>query len=135
MFHPDFRLPSNREFARVSKSTRTWLVFVPMVVFALGCSPSPLAFSPNRLLTFRVEAELQVEAEPLESQVQSAIRDSFGSPDKPLWPSYLSNDKELGQLVNIDYLRRAAGPFGRDHDSVETGLFSKALQPMPRHRR
>lgn len=119
---PMFR---NRPHFRYLETTLRISCFTMFAVLVGGCSPPATGFSPNRLLSFRVENELRMEIEPVVSQVQNALRDTFGTPDAPRWPSYLSEDSKLGRLVNVEFLERAAGPFGRGHDEIETGLFRK----------
>jgi mono/diheme cytochrome c family protein len=92
-----------------------------------GCSPAPSAFSSNRLLTARVAADVEHDCLDLEEQVQAALTDSFGTPDRPLIPASLTADPSsaIRSLIDLSALKRAAGPFGRGYDKVEVGLYRK----------
>lgn len=76
-------------------------------------------------MTARMESETRSKLDKVEDQVQAVLRLFFGTPDKPLWPEQIFIDPELKDLVNVEYLERAAGPFGRKVKDVETGLFRK----------
>lgn len=76
-------------------------------------------------MTARLESELRVDLDDIERQSQTALTDLFGTPDEPRWPDSISKDPTFDGLVNVDYLQRAAGPFGRKVKNIETGLFRK----------
>jgi mono/diheme cytochrome c family protein len=96
-----------------------------LTLFSVGCSPQPAGFSPNQLLTFRVANQLDIDAKQAERQVQQALTDTFGTSNEPRWPSYLDDESETQGLVKFASLQRAAGPFGRDRNEVEYGLYRK----------
>ncbi len=73
----------------------------------------------------RMESETRSKLDQVEDQAQAVLRLFFGTPDEPLWPEKIFVDPELKTLVNVEYLERAAGPFGRKVKDVETGLFRK----------
>jgi mono/diheme cytochrome c family protein len=76
-------------------------------------------------MTARMESETRSKLDKVEEQTQAVLSLLFGTPDEPRWPERLSNDPTLKDLVNVGYLERAAGPFGRKVKDVETGLFRK----------
>ncbi len=92
---------------------------------SMGCSPTPASFVPHRLMTARMESELRADLGDIERQSQTALNELFGTPDEPRWPAAISSDPNFDQLVDIEYLQRAAGPFGRKVKNLETGLFRK----------
>ncbi|RMF86965.1 MAG: cytochrome c [Planctomycetota bacterium] len=78
-----------------------------------GCSRySPPSFELN------LEGRKPDSVSPLQRQVlEETLTDLFGTPDEPKVPE--------GVELDLEKLKRAAGPVGRDYDGVERGLFRK----------
>ncbi len=101
-------------------------MFLAMLLFVcLGCNSKTATFEANRLLTSRMQNELQVDLTTIENQVQDALADFFGTPDKPHWPPAIVSNIDLNVIVDVDSLDRAAGPVRRDEKLVERGLYRK----------
>ena len=96
-----------------------------IVLFSVGCDTKTTTFEANRLLTARMQAELQVDLSSIENQVQSALTDLFGTPDHPHWPDSIESSSDFKSMVESGSLDRAAGPVNRDNRLVERGLFRK----------
>lgn len=91
-----------------------------------ACAPkADIDFVPNRLLTWRMERELESDLSVIAIDIATTLERVFGTPDKPMRPRILDSTLATAKLLRQDYLDRAAGPVGRGFDDVETGLFRK----------
>ena len=104
---------------------RLQMFLISFALFGFGCSPHEPVFSPNQLLTHRMESELQADLNSIQSQVQVALVDFFGSPDQPHWPASIASDPRWKSMADSAELEFAAGPVQRDKKKVERGLFRK----------
>lgn len=95
------------------------------VLLCVGCGTKTTTFEVNRLLTARMQSELQVDLYYIEDQVQNALTDLFGTPDHPHWPASVKTNRDFESMVESGSLERAAGPVSRDKNLVERGLFRK----------
>lgn len=96
-----------------------WMaVFIGLCVLTLvGCDASIDRF-PNNDLYSLVAAKRELSDEPLElTDVQSTIEALFGTPDEPRVPEVLNS------RLDVEILKRAAGPQSSDQDGVHFGLY------------
>ncbi len=98
--------------------------FVAVLVLAtfgfVGCSPNEIAFRTNELQVASLSADLgDREIADLAQLAQDQVNELFGTPDSPKWPAGIES------AVDLDKVKRAAGPVGRDKFKVESGLFRK----------
>ncbi|GAB5403390.1 MAG: cytochrome c [Aureliella sp.] len=70
-----------------------------------------------------MELDQGVELQGVEPDVQAALVELFGTPDDPKWPEFLRDDERYAELVDLERLRRAAGPVRSDENDVHFGLF------------
>lgn len=92
---------------------------------AVGCSTQIDHFPPAVLYAERMEAEAGEELDRGLLEVSLALEETFGSPDEPRWPDYLSGGSDSASLVSLDNLRRAAGPTSSDQQDTQFGLYRK----------
>jgi len=96
-----------------------WMaVFFGLCVLTLvGCDATIDRF-PNNDLYSLVAAKRESSDEPLHLiNVQSTLEESLGTPDEPRVPESLSS------LLDVEILKRAAGPQSSDQDGVHFGLY------------
>jgi mono/diheme cytochrome c family protein len=80
-----------------------------------GCQRT-IQFKPNLVYRLKLEKEAQESLEGVESKVQLALAEMFGTPNAPSWP--------IGDsLVDRAKLQRAAGAVKSDRKGAHTGLY------------
>lgn len=85
---------------------------------ALGCDAKIDRFEPNVIFAKRFELSEGVAMEQALEDASTVVTDLFGTPDEPRWPDYLGD-----KLVDIERLKRAAGPQYSDEAGIHFGLF------------
>ena len=114
------RIFLNRKSCPISISHPFVAVLVLATFGFVGCSPREIAFRTNELQVASLSADLgDREIADLARSAQDQIKELFGTPDSPQWPAGI----ELA--VDLDKVKRAAGPVGRNKSKVESGLFRK----------
>ncbi len=88
-----------------------------------GCDAPIASFKPNWLYAKRMEMTGAAEMAPAVEDAHTALTRLFGKPDDPKWPKFLLEDESLASLVDVDRLRRAAGPVSSDEAGVHYGLY------------
>lgn len=93
-----------------------------------GCEkvPSP-EFRANRVEWVKQErlnldADQHLPAEYRE-QVDTLLTTLFGTPDEPRLPAVYGEADPLGQMINLDRLKQAAGPVSSDEQGRHWGLY------------
>lgn len=98
------------------------LGFVLATTSLVGCDSTPPSFAPNRIFIERMERGEGAELETAAPDIAKALEDWFGTPDEPKWPEILQAEDYAG-LVEVDRLKRAAGPVRSDEAGVHYGLY------------
>lgn len=98
-------------------------LLVTLLALFAGCDIPIASFESNMVYVRRMELSEGVELAGVEPDLQSALVEIFGTPDDPKWPEFLSEDGDYAGLVDIERLRRAAGPVRSDERDVHYGLF------------
>jgi mono/diheme cytochrome c family protein len=57
------------------------------------------------------------------ADIQAALEDLFGTPDKPQWPEFSENDADLANLVQLERLQQASGAVRSDEADRHFGLY------------
>ncbi len=87
-----------------------------------GCDSEIRQFHSNDLYALTLTKSRQANLEAAKEDVALVMDEWFGSPNEPRWPSDLLSD--AGQdLVDIERLRRAAGPVSSLKDGTHLGLY------------
>jgi mono/diheme cytochrome c family protein len=92
---------------------------------SVGCFPEPQAYNENLLAKFRVESEVDSKFDSARAFVTSTLERTFGKIDTPNLPEILFSDNRYINLLDMDAVKRSAGPVGRDAQRVEFGLYRK----------
>lgn len=97
------------------------LAFLAAVV---GCGANESAFPVNRVYLKKQELAAQIDLTVQQRQdIVDALEFLFGTPDKP---DVLSPDGvDVGQVLQLDALRSAAGPVSSDQGGRQFGLYRK----------
>jgi mono/diheme cytochrome c family protein len=93
------------------------------LVFVVGCDKPIDSFESNRIYAKRLELGEDVELTSAVEDVSTALIELFGTPDSPRWPQFLQSDGDLGSLVSVERLSRAAGAVRSDDQDVHFGLY------------
>ncbi len=94
-------------------------------VLLAACHAPIQSFDPNRIYAKRMELETGSEMRAAGEEVLGILQEMFGTPDQPKWPEFLVASEELGDLVSVERLKRAAGPISSDEAGVHFGLYRK----------
>jgi mono/diheme cytochrome c family protein len=94
-------------------------------VLLTGCYAPIESFDSNRIYAKRMELETGIEMQPALEEVREILDELFGTPDQPKWPEFLVASEELGDLVSVERLTRAAGPISSDEEGTHFGLYRK----------
>ncbi len=96
-----------------------------LCLLAVGCAPPVDHFTANRVFVKRMELESNSDLDLASADVQAILERLFGTPDAPTWPDFLSAESDVGQLVSVERLQRAAGPVSSDEQDRHFGLYRK----------
>ncbi|MEQ1828010.1 MAG: cytochrome c, partial [Pirellula sp.] len=87
---------------------------------SVGCSTKSVGYRENILHTASLATESTAdEVLQIASKASGALEDILGDIDNPQWPP------SVPCPVDMDKVRRAAGPVGRNKSKVEKGLYRK----------
>lgn len=98
-----------------------------LLPFALlvGCDARIERFEPNEVYALSVSRSFSTPAEAALGDVSQVVEQIFGTPDRPVWPTELLADSDLGSLVDPDRLAQSAGLVFSEEDGTNRGLFRK----------
>ncbi len=108
----------------VSHLARLSLCLSALALIA-GCYAPIESFDSNRIYAKRLELETGSELDPAARDIQLILERLFGTPDQPQWPDMLDQSDELGSIVSLERLARAAGPISSDEAGTHFGLYRK----------
>lgn len=101
-----------------------WFAFLLVLLLAVtGCDARIEQFEPNQVFSLGLAKSRAVPTEPASQDVAQALEDLFGTPNDPKWPEELLAGTSAEALVDVERLRRAAGPVSSDKDGTHRGLF------------
>ncbi len=89
----------------------------------VGCEAPVATFQPNLLHAKMLEEKNSIDMQPATAEIESALKDLFGTPDSPKWPEALAEEEHLAKLVSLDRLTRAAGAVRSDEKDAHFGLY------------
>lgn len=101
------------------------MLAISACVLLAGCYAPIQSFDPNRIYAKRMELETGSEMQAAVEESQGILEGLFGTPDQPKWPEFLVASEELGDLVSVERLTRAAGPISSDEAGTHYGLYRK----------
>src|SRR6056297_2470268 len=88
-----------------------------------GCDASVDRFRSNEVYELTLAQSLDVPTEELQADVSRVVDELFGTPNEPKWPASPLTSNEAIALVELDRLKRAAGPFSSEKDGTHVGLY------------
>ena len=115
----------------MNEMARLCSLAIALVVAAcsVGCGGDALAFRANRLAAKVLEHENSVPMQNASEDTLALVEALFGTPDVPhLPPETLLGPQiaeSLEEMLDLENLRRAAGPIYSDQQDVQFGLFRK----------
>jgi mono/diheme cytochrome c family protein len=91
-----------------------------------GCS-QPSQFGLNEVELLKLRYQHRPDGEPFSADQTQSVVDVlaalFGTPDEPRFPYVLGPTDPARDLINLDYLRTAAGPVSSDRSGEQVGLY------------
>ncbi len=90
----------------------------------VGCTPN-IQYPDHLLAEYRAQKEVGNDYMDLKVFVASSLSWLFGTIETPTLPDDLRSDLHLSDVLDINSIRRAAGPVGRNADGIESGVFRK----------
>ena len=116
-----------------AKPMRSALAITPIIValFLCGCDAPVDRFPANDLHALVVSTSREVPTEIAADDTTAAVEAWFGNPNEPRWPVDAISSPQAKKLVDLDNLKRAAGPVYSDQDNRHFGLFQRALCDLP----
>lgn len=98
------------------------LLIVTLAAGLAGCGAPEDSFRANRIYLRIQEETAQTDlSEQQEQDIQDVLLAMFGTPDEPRVPSF--DRVRIGDVLDIDKLRVAAGPVGRNREMQLRGLY------------
>ena len=105
---------------------RNTLVFLPLCVLVIvGCDARIEHFEPNEVHALTLASSRGVETEMASRDASEMVEALFGTPNEPKWPAEILNDESARSLININLIKRSAGPVYSDREGNNFGLFNK----------
>ncbi|QDT09128.1 cytochrome c [Stieleria marina] len=84
------------------------------LVLFVGCSqgePKPAAFEPNMVHAMKYQIKDDVSYDQALQDANWVVDKMFGTPDEPKLPKVITDEEDYGDLVSLERLDQAAGPF------------------------
>ena len=83
-----------------------------LTFFALGCSTeeAPVVFEPNLVHTMKYQIQKKIPMDEASKDSTWVVDTMFGSPDRPVLPSVITEDEDLATLISMERLEHASGP-------------------------
>ncbi len=119
-----FRVESTaRSKSDLSGPKRACLLLASFLFALIGCDARIEQFEPNRVFTLALAKSRSIPTEPASEDVSQSLEVLFGTPNEPQWPEQLLAEEGTEDLVDVERLRRAAGPVSSGKDGTHRGLF------------
>lgn len=109
-------------FRRCQATAIVWGWLVIISVMLTGCDAQVNSFDSNAIFAKRFELTEGVEMDRALEDCELLLEELFGTPDEPLWPSFLETP-DSQPLVELERLQRAAGPVSSDEEGRHWGLY------------
>lgn len=97
------------------------IVALLLPILLVGCDAKIERFDPNEVYGLTLARSRSTPSEPAVDDAAAVVDEMFGTPDEPSWP--VESEGSATALVNLDRLRRAAGPVSSEEDGLHRGLF------------
>ena len=96
-----------------------------MIAIVGGCDSQVERFQPNEVFALTLARSRDIETSAARSDTSTVIKEWFGTPNEPRWPTEWILDAELTGIVDAEGLARAAGPVSSNREGVNSGLYRK----------
>jgi mono/diheme cytochrome c family protein len=97
---------------------RTATLILIAAACLLGCDARIERFEPNEVYALTLARSRSASPDLASEDASSVVEELYGTPNEPKWPK---GSEAVG--VEVDNLRRAAGPVSSEKDGTHLGLF------------
>lgn len=104
-------------------SYRTFLIVSLLMLPLFGCDAPVEKFESNDVYALTLVRSRNVPTDAARDDAAEVVRQLFGTPDQPRWPTEWMDEDSAVALIDPDRLVRAAGPVSSERDGTHLGLF------------